>query len=187
MILCAKNEFVFGRLFLDNSILLWFFTLLLSLRHLRLIQKCNCVSTDGWVELSNFFFPTSSRILISQIIFKCYHVRRRLHTRPSVPLSRHRILSRFAVRPTKFDSEQQQLQSKQCRKRKTKRYRQNWPNLMQMDRGVKRRKKHQQAYTVFPNTATSQRSVASDLPRAAYLMRVLDNLRHKKWAFMRYW
>lgn len=88
--------------------------------------------------------------------------------------------SRFAIRPTNFGTEQQQQQPQQCRKRKTKRYCPEWTNVMQMERGDKRRKKNQQTFAKFSKTAVFQRSVAFDLPRTAYLMHILDNLRHQK-------
>lgn len=104
--------------------------------------------------------------------------------RPSVARTRRRhgwlSFSRFAMRTQKYSNGQQQQQPKQCRKRKIKKYYPDWTNVMQMENGDKRRKKDQQTFTILPNNATYQRDVAFDLSRAAYLMRVLDNLKHQK-------
>ncbi|EJD73931.1 hypothetical protein LOAG_18683 [Loa loa] len=88
--------------------------------------------------------------------------------------------SRFAIRPTNFGNGQRQKQRQQCRKRKIKRCRSERTNVMRMEYGDRKRRKHQQIFTLFSNTPAFQRSVALDLPQTAYLMRVLDNLRHQK-------
>ncbi|CAG9538828.1 unnamed protein product [Cercopithifilaria johnstoni] len=107
-----------------------------------------------------------------------------LRKRPSVPRMRRQhswlSFSRFAIRPRNYDNGQQQQQPQQCRKRKTKKYYPDWTNIMQMERGGKRRKKDQQTFAILSNNAAFQRNVAFDLPRNIYLMRILDNLRHQK-------
>uniref|UniRef100_A0A915PSJ5 Tudor domain-containing protein n=1 Tax=Setaria digitata TaxID=48799 RepID=A0A915PSJ5_9BILA len=108
---------------------------------------------------------------------------KRLHARSAVSHAgrRHRRCS-LAVRFGNFGDRRrhQQKQSQQClRKRNTKRYCPDWTRVIQVERGIKRRKKNQ-TLPVFPDTDAFQKNVTFDLPRNVYLMRLLDHLRYQK-------
>lgn len=175
--------------FLDISISFRYFIpwLLLSRSLSRIKMRVWLFLKKCWFEVRFPFSHYQRKILVS--FSSVFHTRRRLRTRSSVPRMTRRqgwlSFSHFAMCSRNYDNAQQQKKPRQCRKRKTKKYCPDGTNVTQMECGGKKRKKDQQTLTILSNNVALKRNVAPDLPRTVYLMHILDNLRHQKWAFMR--
>uniref|UniRef100_A0A0R3RI00 Tudor domain-containing protein n=1 Tax=Elaeophora elaphi TaxID=1147741 RepID=A0A0R3RI00_9BILA len=132
---------------------------------------------DGKCDVLYDVYDELARVSIADLT-------KRLRMRPSVPRMGKRqgwlSFSHFSTRPTNYGNGQQQQQSQKCHKYKTKRYHPDYINVMQMERGNKRRKKDHQTFAIFSNNAIFERNVAFHPSRTVYVMRMLDNLRHQK-------